>query len=77
MIQLSPQQSRQAKMFITKKKGLHIVQYCQVHKGDTPHNSNQPRTKCDIFMEPSRNIQGGFKFMSLRSMNRLQGNLGI
>ena len=46
--------------------GLQIGKYCQVHEGDTPCNRNQTRTKGDICMGSSVNIQGGFKFMSLR-----------
>ena len=49
----------------TKHLGLHIGHYFQVHQEDTPHNSNKPYTKGAIYMVPSVNMQGGFKFMSL------------
>ena len=48
--------------------GLQIGQYFQVNECNTPRNINQPHTKGAIFMGPSVNIQGGFKFMSLSSM---------
>ena len=49
--------------------GIHIGQYCQVNKEDTPCNRNKPRTKGAIYMGPSINMQG-FKFMSMRSMKK-------
>ena len=54
-----------------KHLGLHIGQYFQVNEEDTPCNSNQPRTKCAIFMGPSGNIQGGFMFMNLSTMKKI------
>ena len=51
--------------------GLQIVQYYQVHEEDTLHNSNHPFTRGAICMGPSGNIQGGFKFMRLRSMKNI------
>ena len=51
--------------------GLQIVQYYQVHGEDTLHNSNHPFTRGAICMGPSGNIQGGFKFMRLRSMKNI------
>ena len=54
-----------------KHIGLNIEQYCQVHEEDTPYNINKPRTKGAIYMVPSENLQGGFKFMSLRSMGNI------
>ena len=50
-----------------KHIGLNIGQYCQVQEEETPRNSNKPRTKGAICMVPSRNIQGGFKYMRLKS----------
>ena len=50
---------------------LHIEQYFQLNEEDTPQNSNHPCTKGSICMGPSRNIQVGFKFMSLRSMKNI------
>ena len=49
--------------------GIHIGQYCQLNKEDTPCNRNKLRTKGAICMGSSGNIQG-FKFMSLRSMKK-------
>ena len=69
---LSQQQSWQARVLITKKHiGLHIVHYFQVHEDGTPRNSNIPHTKGDIFMGSSRIMQGGFKFMILRSVKNI------
>ena len=56
---------------------LYIGQYCQVNKDETPHNSNKPRTKGAIFMGPRGNMQGRFKFISLRLMKRFVGDVGI
>jgi hypothetical protein len=56
------------------KKHLHlqIGQYCQVHKEDTPRNSQWPRTKEGaICLGPSGNLQGGFKFMALSSGKKI------
>ena len=55
-----------------KQLGLYIVQYCQLHEEDTRRNSNQPCTKGAICMGPSVNIQGGFKFIRLRSMKNIK-----
>ena len=46
--------------------GLRIGRYFQVQEEETPLNRNKTHTKGDICIGPSRNIQGGFKFMSLR-----------
>ena len=54
-----------------KHIGVHIGQYFQVHEEDTPYNSNQSRTKGSTCMGTSVNIQGGFKFMILRSMKNI------
>jgi hypothetical protein len=55
------------------KKHLHlqIGQYCQVHEEDTPRNSQWPRTKGAIYLGPSGNLQGGFKFMALSSGKKI------
>ena len=47
---------------------LQIGHYCQVHEENTPNNSNHTHTKGYICMGPRRNIQGGFKFMNVKSM---------
>ena len=48
--------------------GLHIGQYCLLHKEVTPINSNKPHAKGARCMVPSGNIHGGFKFMIMRSI---------
>ena len=48
-----------------KDLGLQIGQYCQVHKEEAPHNSQNPRTRSAIALSPSGNLQGGYKFMAL------------
>ena len=58
-------------VFIKKNLGLHIKQYCKVHKEETTQNSYQQRNKGAICMGPSGNLQGGFNFMSLRSMQKI------
>ena len=55
-----------------KHIGLHILQYYQVHYEDTTCNTNQPHIKGTICMGPIGSIQGGFKFMSLRSMKNIR-----
>jgi hypothetical protein len=50
---------------------LQIGQYCQVHEEDQPRNSQLPRTKGAICLGPSGNVQGGYKFMSLRSAKKI------
>jgi hypothetical protein len=54
-----------------KHLSLQLGQYCQVHEEDTPRNSQLPRTQGAIYLGPSGNIQGGFKFMSLMSGKRI------
>jgi hypothetical protein len=44
---------------------LQIGQYCQVHKEDTPRNSQVAQMKGAIALGPSGNLQGGFRFMAL------------
>ena len=63
-------------MHYKKYLGLQIGHYCQLHEEDTSHNINQPRTKGAICMGPRGNIQGRFKFMSLRSMKNYKAILG-
>jgi hypothetical protein len=52
---------------LKKHLSLQIGQYCQVHKEETPHNIHIARTKGAIYLGPSGNLQGGFKFMALNS----------
>jgi hypothetical protein len=54
-----------------KHLSLQIGQYCQVHKEDTPCNSQNPRTKGAISLGPSGNLQGGFKFMALNTSKKI------
>jgi hypothetical protein len=46
-----------------KHLSLQIGQYCQVHEKYNPRNNQIARTKGAIFLGPSGNLQGGFKFM--------------
>jgi hypothetical protein len=51
---------------------LQIGQYCpQVYEEDTPRNSQRPRTKGAIFLGPSGNLQGGYKFMALSTGKKI------
>jgi hypothetical protein len=54
-----------------KHLSLQVGQYCQVHEEDTPHNSQNPRTKGAILLGPSGNLQGGYKFMALNTRNKI------
>jgi hypothetical protein len=50
---------------------LQVGQYCQVHKEDTPRNSQSLRTKGAILLGSSGNLQGGYKFMALNSGKKI------
>jgi hypothetical protein len=50
-----------------KHLSLQLGQYCQVHEEDNPRNSQIARTKGEISLRPSGNLQGGFKSMALNS----------
>jgi hypothetical protein len=54
-----------------KHLSLHVGQYCQVHKEDTPGNSQSPRTNGAILLRPSGNLQGGYKFMALNTRKKI------
>ncbi len=54
-----------------KHLSLQVGQYCQVHKEDTPRNSQSPRTKGAISLRPSGNLQGGYKFMALNTGKKI------
>jgi hypothetical protein len=56
---------------LKKHISLQIGQYCQVHEEDTPRNDQVARTKGVISLGPSRNLQGGFKFMALYSGKKI------
>ena len=58
-------------LYFKKNLDLQIRKYCQVHKEENPHNINHPCTRGAICMGPSENIQGRFKFISLRSMKNV------
>jgi hypothetical protein len=54
-----------------KHLSLQLGQYCQVHEEDNPHNSQIARTKGAIYLGPSVNLQGGFKFIDLNSGKKI------
>jgi hypothetical protein len=58
-------------LYFKKHLSLQIGQYCQVHEEDTPRKSQVARTKGAIFLGPSGNLQGGFKFMALNSGKKI------
>ena len=45
--------------------------YAQVHEENFPTNSQQARTLGAICLGPSGNLQGGYKFMNLRTGKKL------
>jgi hypothetical protein len=54
-----------------KHLSLQIGEYCQVHEEDNPRNIQIARTKGAIYLGPSGNLQGGFKFMALNTRNNI------
>ena len=50
---------------------LEFGAYAQVHEENLPTNSQQARTLGVICLEPSGNLQGGYKFMNLRTGKKL------
>ena len=54
-----------------KHLSLQIGKYCHVHEEDSLRNSQTPRTKGAIFLGPSVNLQGGFKFMALNKGKKI------
>jgi hypothetical protein len=54
-----------------KHLSLRLGQYCQVQEEDNPHNSQIDRTNGAIYLGPSVNLQGGFKFKDLNSGNKI------
>jgi hypothetical protein len=50
---------------------LCLGQYCQVHEEGTPRKGQHSRAQGGICVGPSGNQQGGFKFMSLATGQRL------
>ena len=59
------------KLDYKKNLSLQIGQYCQVNEEDSPHNSQNPRTKGAISLGPSGNLQGGFNFMALNTGKKI------
>ena len=55
------------------KKHLTIQpgQYCQVHENEGPRNSDKARTQGAICLGPYSNLQGVFKFMSLKTGQKI------
>ena len=45
--------------------------YLQVYQDENPHNSNKMHTNGANIMGPRGNMQGGFKFMTLRLMKNI------
>jgi hypothetical protein len=63
---VSPKTIMAGETFDYKKHlSLQLGQYCQVHEDGTPRNSQLPRTQGAIYLGPSGNLQGGFKFINL------------
>jgi hypothetical protein len=54
-----------------KQLSCQVGQKCQVHKKDTPRNSQSLRTKGAILVGPSGNLQGGYKFMALNTGKKI------
>jgi hypothetical protein len=54
-----------------KHLSLQLGQYCQVNEEENPHNSQITCTKGAISLGPSRNLQGGFKFMALNTVKKI------
>jgi hypothetical protein len=59
------------KLDYKKHLSLQLGQYCQVHEEDNPKNSQITRTKGEISLGPSGNLQGRFKFMALNSGKKI------
>ena len=55
------------KKYLTLQPG----QYCKVHKNERPRNSDIARTQEAICLGPCGNLQGGFKFMSLQTGQKI------
>jgi hypothetical protein len=65
---LSPPQIMTGETLNYKKHlSLQFGQYCQVHEEDEPRNNQTPRTQGAICLGPTGNLQGGYKFMSLKT----------
>jgi hypothetical protein len=60
-----PKAIMSGKVLDLKKKSLPFGSYCQVHEEKLPRNSLVNRTLRAIFLGPSRNAQGGHKFLPL------------
>ena len=58
-------------LYFQKQLCIQMVQYCKVHKEESPRNSQDPRIKREICLGPSGNIQGGYKFVALNSGKKI------
>ena len=54
-----------------KQLTLYPGQYFQVHDNEGPSNSDKARTQGSICLGPFVNLQGGFKFMSLKTGQKI------
>ena len=54
-----------------KNLTLQPVHYCQVHENEGSSNSDKVRTRGAICLGPCGNLQGGFKFMSLKTGHKI------
>jgi hypothetical protein len=54
-----------------KHLSLQIGQYCQVHEENNPRNSQIAWTNGAIYLGPSGNLQGGFKFFALNNGKKI------
>ena len=52
---------------------INFGDYAQVHRDNTPTNSNKAKTVGGIALHPSGNEQGGWMFISLASGKRIHG----
>jgi hypothetical protein len=69
---LSPKKIMSGETLDYKKHlSLQVGQYCHVHEGDNPRNSQLARTKGAVSLGPIRNLQGGFKFMALNTGKKI------
>ena len=50
---------------------IQVWKYCQVHENETPSNNNKARTQGAICLVPCSNLQGGYRFMSLKTGSKI------
>jgi hypothetical protein len=69
---LSPKTTMSGETLNYKKHlSLQIGQYCQVHEEDNLLNSQLARTKGEIYLGPSGNMQGSFKLVALNTGKKI------